>query len=63
MSSLMKSLEEKKQTNKLEEGGFLRTPEHASGLRGRGRRASKGKKLMEPGLRRAERHDSRTYVP
>ena len=44
MSSLMKSLEEKKQTNKLEEGGFLRTPEHASGLRGRGRRASKGKK-------------------
>ena len=45
-----------KQTNKLEEGGFLRTLEHASGLRGRGRRVSKGKKLMEPGLRRAGRH-------
>ena len=41
---------------KLEEDGFLRTVEHASGLRGRGRRVSRRRRLMEPGLRRAGRH-------
>lgn len=67
VASLMKSLEEKKK-KKLEEGGFLRTLEHASGLRGKGWEAeakgsAKGRDWWGQVSEGQEDLDSRTYVP